>query len=467
MLAPPTRAGVSEVGKGRTTVVISEDGFAMNLPQRIVNQNQKEINGICAALRSGNLSAEEVIRALNRFFELACTNVEITREMLELMLVVINGCGVPEIAALALKSARWILRSHPRLGIEVMGSESLVPMMNWIEGAMTRDQIDFFDCLFSCDEATRLAVARYGFLDRLQKVYENECISREHRVHLLTILIGFCLSVNGESSPFVIPIFRCFVCEWIQTDDQDLFEQVMHLFTTLLESREEAEMIQFMFSGVDGLLMKRFADSRHFAQEVILRAFLAISAGSALATRLVFEKFVCQWPLSLFEPHEKLQSIVLRIASNTLSLGAAVMDSLASCGVVDLALGLQSAGKYQSRKSAICFFSNLCVIVEDPRIEAFLTERRMVSVLVEFLSVSKKDTWRDIINGLTQIRNHIEGNPFAHPLFTGVELGDFYAVLMDIHDHPGLETFDKGLYSNVGNLLELFDEQGPDYIGPL
>jgi hypothetical protein len=61
------------------------------------------------------------------------------------------------------------------------------------------------------------------------------------------------------------------------------------------------------------------------------------------------------------------------------------------------------------------------------------------------------------------VRNHIEGNPFRHPLFEGVDPGALYEVLCEIHDHPGLEQVYKALYVNVGNRLELFDEESEDF----
>jgi hypothetical protein len=348
----------------------------------------------------------------------------------------------------------------------VVDSETLVPFFNWIDAPLHRDQISFFDCLFSSSEVAIILFQKYDFLSHLQQVFDNFSITNEHRAQLLTIIISFCVTVDGESNPFLLPIFESFVSPLIHTEDRGLFELVLHLFTILLESREEAVLTNFMFSDIDFFLMERFPLCRHSAQEQILRGFLAISGGSRDVTQSIFERFICRYPISLFQAHEEFQSLIVRIASNTLSLGPSVLDIFGSNGILDLSLELQNMGKFESRKSAIFFFSNLCVMVDNPSIESFLINHRIVSVFVEFLSFSTKDTWVYLLNGFMQLRNHIDGNPFKHPLFEGVDTGEFYTTLCDIHDYPGLETFDKGLYANVGNFLELFDERGEEFMDP-
>jgi hypothetical protein len=249
-----------------------------------------------------------------------------------------------------------------------------------------------------------------------------------------------------------------------EQDEAELFPLTVRLFTLLLQSREEPVMTEFMFSGVDALLMERFPLSSHFLQEQILYAFLAISGGSRQATQAVFERFILRYPPSLFQHNERNSSIIIRIAANTLSLGPAVMDGLASNGVLNLALEMQTTGTFPSHEAAVFFFSNLCVMVEDPRIEVFLIEHRIVYILVEFLSFSTQKSWKDAVNGITQVKNHIDGNPFQHPLFEGVDADALYATFCDMYDRPGIEAYNKGLYVNIGNWLELLDERGEDFV---
>jgi hypothetical protein len=91
----------------------SEDGFLVNLPPPLARENQLEMRQIFSALQTNTLSVPDTVTALNRFFELACTSVPITHEILEFLFTIIVGSPVREISSLALKSARWILLHHP------------------------------------------------------------------------------------------------------------------------------------------------------------------------------------------------------------------------------------------------------------------------------------------------------------------------------------------------------------------
>jgi hypothetical protein len=109
-------------------------------------------------------------------------------------------CTNPEIASLALKSVRWILRRRPSLAIEIVDSEALSFVFNWRSSPLSRDQIDFFDSLFTTDDMTLIVVHKYDLLNRLHAIFETQSLSNEHRCQLFTIVVNFAESINGEST---------------------------------------------------------------------------------------------------------------------------------------------------------------------------------------------------------------------------------------------------------------------------
>jgi hypothetical protein len=121
---------------------------------------------------------------------------------------------------------------------------------------LSHDQIDFFDSLFTTDDMTLIVVQKYDLLNRLHAVFETQSLSKEHRCQLFTIVVKCVQSINTESSPFVRPFFELFVVPVIRTDDQRLFEQAVHLFTILLQCREEPALTNLMFSDVNSFLME-------------------------------------------------------------------------------------------------------------------------------------------------------------------------------------------------------------------
>jgi hypothetical protein len=229
------------------------------------------------------------------------------------------------------------------------------------------------------------------------------------------------------------------------------------VFTLVLQCREEPVVTEFMFSGVDALLMKRFQLCPHFVQEQILYAFLAISGGSRKATQAVFERFILRYsPVTFsgscnkqFNHHttcgENFRTRPGRDGRPRVEWRAGARPRIANCWHISL------------RRSRCLFFSNLGLMVDDPRIEAFTIESRIFSILGEFLSVSTQKSWKGIVNGITQVKNHIDGNPFQHSLFEGMNA--FYATFCELHDHPRIEAYNTYLYVSIVNWLELLDER--------
>jgi hypothetical protein len=465
MLAHDPLNDLAPVPRERVHIDTLADAIPLNLPPADVQSSTIELKTICAALQTRSLSIAEMKGALSRALELLHTNIPVTHEMIELFLVIAHTAPLPDISSQALNLAARGLFAHRGLAIEIIDSDALAPVFNWLNAPMTRGQLTLFEMLFGTEEVAIIIETKFDFLNTLQNLVVGSTSDR-HRHHLLTVLVHFCSALDLESSPLLVPVFERFVAPLIHVADQPLFEIVIQLFTMLLMDREEPALVEFMFSGVHIYLMERFPNCRHFAKEQILSAFLAISRGTMRATRRVFQSFLMQYALDTFPKHEDLQALIIDIASNTLSLGPDILEPLASHGLLDLALGIHSAGRYKSRLSTVRFFSNLCVLVDDPRVEALFIEHGIVATLADFLTVAEK-IWADAINGITMVVNHIEGNPFDHPLFGGVDATAFYEVLCRIHDESQRKQCNRGLVANVGNLLELFDQNSDFFVDVL
>jgi hypothetical protein len=391
---------------------------------------------------------------ITRVFELICTNVHVTRDEFEFLVQLVHAAQTPDVATLACQCAAWTLRSRPRLAVEVIDSPAVGAVFEWLSAPITKAQLSFIEVLFSASpEIPPILVAEHAFFQRIQQMFDSPDVPAEHLQRLLHLICDFAQSIDPDSN-LVIPLFDSFVVPLIWTESLGILKYVVWLLYILLDLREEPQILEFMFSDIDLYLLERMPECDQFSQEKILMCFLAISDGSQAATRSLYERVL---PRLQLDANEKLQAIILRVAGNCLSLGPELLEHFKGSGIIAIGVDRLSNGTFQTRKAAVYFFSKTCYWVKHPDVQQFLVENQVIKQLVDFLGVSKKGTWNVVLDGLTQVKNFLGDESLESELFDGVDTEEFYQILCEIYDTPGLEKSYKGLYVNVLGFLDVFE----------
>jgi hypothetical protein len=367
----------------------------VNVTSSVLRHNTDALHCCLQTLRSDPEC--DALAVLTQIFELICTNVHVTRAEFEFLVQLIHEAQTPEVATLACQCAAWTLRGRPRLAVEVVDSRAVAAVFDWLNRpAITKAQLSFIEILFSSSpEIPPILVAEHAFFRRIQQMFDNPDVPAEHLHGLLHLVCDFAQSIDPDSN-LVIPLFENFVVPLIRTDSVAILKYVVWLLYVLLDLREEPQIIEFFFSDVDFYLLERMPECDQFSQEKILMCFLAISDGSQVATRCLYERIL---PKLQLDVNEKLQAIILRIAANCLSLGPELLEHFEGSGIISIGVDCLSNGTFQTGKAAVYFFSKVCYWVRDTDVQHFLVENQIVKQLVEFLGVSKKGRgtryWKD------------------------------------------------------------------------
>ena len=346
----------------------------------------------------------------------------------------------------------FIFLTRPNLSIEIVDSGPVEHLMQLISQPVKSSEIKLMIGLFNSFETLNTLNDKYNFLDNLIKSLNDPMIPLEQILLRHELVISILTEYYGDSPRsyeltdyFALEIFKNYVKKYIFEQDEQLFGMAVHVYKILLE-RDKPEFFHFFAgSDVDQYLLSRLLNCRQIVKENILSIFLNGTSSSNIYTKAIYDKQLVQNFQNLVpQLNESCHVIMIQTLQNCFSLGIEVVLEIASRGFFDLALKILKDGQFKSQIIAIKFFAEICGFSNDLNVQNFLIQYNIIPELVEYLNIPKLEGWRYVLSGLhlivTKLLKICDDNTlFQHPLFSSLNLNEFYDILCSINDSELLE----------------------------
>ena len=438
------------------------EALVKNVPPAEAKERTVEFVQILSTLASQAVPESRMKEMLTRAYELARLNIEIRHEFFECLIVIARGTLGTEISEIALRIADVIIYTRPRLGVEIVDSDQCQFILSLMSRHMTRTEMFLFQHFTgSSENVAEIIAQKYGFITEITK-FINDATSIEHFVQLMDCLIDYVLTLPETSDCFV-PIFTAVIPNHIFSKEPAVVQKAIYLYKVLLESAEEAVIVNFMFeSDCDTYLFNLLDTSQTFMKEQILGCFHNISGDSMQPTRLLFQRDVEKFAAAVPHLGESCQIIVMKTICNMMTLGVDEAIAIINLGFLDLARNFLANGSLKSHDVALQFNARLCeYISKDPQFEAFVEQSHILETMVGYLDIPKRSILTVVISSLSIVASHVRdkytGNIFTHPLFANIDMDELYDKCSTIASEPNLDQTNKALYQDVLNLLEYMD----------